>query len=215
MAEAKPRLIRLTTILTQLQSKRIITAKEIAEKHQVSIRTVYRDIRTLEKSGIPIVTEEGKGYSIMEGYKIPPIMFTQAITKIKSVLQYTQKEKTELLTNRIQVRNNDTIKKTSNYLIQLQSSIANYQTLKIEYVSLDKNKSQRAIEPFALYTTQDDNWILIAFCTLRNDFRAFRLDCIQKIQASEDHFEPHQITLQEYFKKCSEKYIQTPDTPMT
>ena len=73
MEKEKPRLARLTAILTQLQSKRIVTAREIAEKHQVSIRTVYRDIRTLEKSGIPVYTEEGKGYSIMEGYKLPAI----------------------------------------------------------------------------------------------------------------------------------------------
>ena len=139
MAEDKPRLVRLTAILTQLQSKRIVTAKDVAEKHNVSIRTVYRDIRTLEKSGIPIVTEEGKGYSIMKGYKLPPVMFTQgeanaiitaeqlirknkdqsliehyenAVTKIKSVLNYNQKEKAELLTSRIQVRNNRENEKT-------------------------------------------------------------------------------------------------------
>ncbi len=47
------------------------------EKHGVSIRTIYRDIRTLEKSGIPIVTEEGKGYSLMEGYQLPPVIFTE------------------------------------------------------------------------------------------------------------------------------------------
>ena len=73
----KPRLSRLTAILTQLQSKRIITAKQLAERHDVSVRTIYRDIRTLEKSGIPIVTEEGKGYSIMEGYHLPPVLFTE------------------------------------------------------------------------------------------------------------------------------------------
>lgn len=69
MAEEKPRLIRLIAILTQLQSSRIVTAASISEKHQVSIRTVYRDIRTLEQSGIPIVTDDGKGYSLMPGYK--------------------------------------------------------------------------------------------------------------------------------------------------
>ena len=76
MDKEKPRLEWLTDILTQLQSKRIVTVKDIAEKHNVSIRTVYRDIWTLIKSGIPIVTEEGKENSIMEGYKIPPVMFT-------------------------------------------------------------------------------------------------------------------------------------------
>ncbi|MEL7062687.1 MAG: HTH domain-containing protein, partial [Bacteroidota bacterium] len=75
--EEKPRLSRLTAILTQLQSKRLVTAKALAERHNVSIRTIYRDIRTLEQSGIPIVTEEGKGYSIMEGYHLPPVVFTE------------------------------------------------------------------------------------------------------------------------------------------
>ena len=240
MDKEKPRLARLTAILTQLQSKRIVTAKDIAEKHTVSIRTVYRDIRTLEKSGIPIVTEEGKGYSIMEGYKLPPVMFTQeeanalitaeqlirknkdqslteqyesAITKIKSVLKYTQKEKTELLSNRIQVRNNRENEKTSEYLIQLQSTISNYQTVKINYLSLENKQSQREIEPFALYTTQE-NWVLIAFCRLKKDFRAFRLDCIQKMQVLENHFEPHKMSLQEYLEKCSEKFKNTPDIPL-
>ena len=74
MQKEKPRLARLTAILTQLQSKSLLTAREIADKHDVSIRTVYRDIRTLESSGIPIVTEEGKGYSIMEGFKCTRII---------------------------------------------------------------------------------------------------------------------------------------------
>lgn len=240
MDKEKPRLSRLTAILTQLQSKRIVTAKGIAEKHNVSIRTVYRDIRTLEKSGIPIVTEEGKGYSIMEGYKLPPVMFTQeeanalitaeqliqknkdqslvehyesAITKIKSVLKFDQKEKTELLTDRIQVRNNPENDKTSNFLIQFQNAISNYQTVIIDYLSLENMQSQREIEPFALYTTQD-NWILIAYCKLRNDFRAFRLDCIQKVEILGNNFEPHKMTLQQYLEKCSEKYKNTPDTPL-
>lgn len=229
MAEDKPRLARLTAILTQLQSKRIVTATDIAEKHNVSVRTVYRDIRTLEKSGIPIVTEEGKGYSIVEGYKIPPIMFTEeeanalitaeqlivknkdrslteqyvsAVTKIKSVLKYSQKEKAELLTKRIQVRDNRENEKTSNYLIQLQSSISNYQIIRIDYLSLENKESQREIEPFALYTTQD-NWVLIAFCRMKKDFRAFRLDRIQELKLLDTHFEPHKMTLQQYLEKCS------------
>lgn len=120
MVDDKPRIARLSAIITQLQSKKIVTARDIAERHQVSIRTIYRDIRTLEQSGIPIITEEGKGYSIMDSYKLPPIMFTEeealalitaeqiiqtnkdqslitsyqkAITKIKAVLKNTQKIK--------------------------------------------------------------------------------------------------------------------------
>lgn len=241
MSENKPRLTRLTAILTQLQSKRVVTARDIAEKHKVSIRTIYRDIRTLENSGVPIITEEGKGYSIMEGYKLPPIMFTQdeanaiitaeqlikknkdqslteqyesAVTKIKSILRIGQKTKTELISERIQVRENSENEKTSNYLIQLQSAISNFQVVKINYLSLDKHPSERKIEPFAFYTTKD-NWILVAFCQLKREFRAFRLDCIQDAQFLKDQFEPHKITLQQYFDECRKKRKDTPDIPLT
>ena len=71
------RLTRLTAILTQLQSKKLITANKLAEKYGVSNKTIYRDIKALENAGVPIVTQEGKGYSLMEGYQLPPIMFTE------------------------------------------------------------------------------------------------------------------------------------------
>jgi predicted DNA-binding transcriptional regulator YafY len=240
MAEDKPRLARLTAILTQLQSKNLVTATDIAEKHKVSIRTVYRDIRTLEKSGIPIVTQEGRGYSIMDGFKLPPVMFTEeeasaiviaeklirankdrslvehyesAATKIRSILKFGLKTKTELLSDRLQVRDNSENEKTSNHLIQLQSALSNYQVAEINYLSLENQQSQRKIEPFALYTTQG-NWILIAFCQLKNDFRAFRLDCIKSLLVLESRFEPHQITLEQYFEQCRKKWTTTPDTPL-
>lgn len=239
--EEKPRLSRLTAILTQLQSKRILTAREIAEKHNVSIRTVYRDIRTLENSGIPIVAEEGKGYTLMQGFNLPPIMFTEleanalitaekliqknkdksfaeqyenAVSKIKSVLRYSQKEKIELLSERIVFRNNLENEKTSNYLMTIQSAISNFNLIKIEYNSLQGEFTKRTIEPFALYSTQD-NWLLIAICRLRNDFRVFRLDHIQKLIVQNQHFEPQKMTLQEYFEICKKKYLTTPDIPLS
>ncbi len=232
MDKEKPRLARLTAILTQLQSKRVVTARDIAEKHQVSIRTVYRDIRTLEKSGIPVFTEEGKGYSIMEGYKLPPVMFTEeeanalitaeqiirrnkdksladqcknAIEKIKAVLQYTQKDKTALLSERLVIRSNARNEQTSDHLIRLQSAVTNYQLASIDYLSLQNQRSQRTVEPFAMIHTQE-NWILIGFCRLRNDFRAFRLDCIQNLVISTTQFEPHKITLQQYFEQSSKHW---------
>ena len=72
------RLARITSIATMLKSKRILTAADIAKKFDISIRTVYRDIRTLESSGVPVITIDGKGYSIMDGYTLPPLMFTEA-----------------------------------------------------------------------------------------------------------------------------------------
>ena len=72
------RINRVTSILIQLQSKKIIPAKEIAQRYNISLRTVYRDIRTLEEAGIPIGSEAGKGYFLVEGFLLPPVMFTAA-----------------------------------------------------------------------------------------------------------------------------------------
>lgn len=225
--EDKPRLSRLTAILTQLQSSRIVTAKVLAEKHNVSIRTIYRDIRTLEKSGVPIITEEGRGYRMMDGYSLPPVMFSEdeanalitaeqlinknkdisfveqyksAIEKIKAILRGPQKEKAHLLTERVYFRNNYKNEKSSSYLMQIQLALTNFQVLKIEYLSSKQVRTTRKIEPFALYSTQE-NWLLVAFCRLRKEFRVFRIDYIQKVSNTLEQFESHNMTLDEYFKK--------------
>lgn len=78
MNDSTKRLSRLTAILTQLQTKRISTASELSSNFSVSNRTIYRDIKALEQAGVPILTEEGKGYCLMEGYRIPPVMFTDS-----------------------------------------------------------------------------------------------------------------------------------------
>lgn len=68
---------RVTSILIQLQTKSVVRAQDLAEKFDVSIRTIYRDIKTLENAGIPIFGEAGSGYSLVDGYKLPPVMFTK------------------------------------------------------------------------------------------------------------------------------------------
>jgi len=219
------RLSRLTAILTQLQTKRLLTATELAKKYAVSVRTIYRDIKALEEAGVPILTEEGKGYSLMEGYRIPPVMFTEreanalitaeqlvrrnkdvsfiqdytsAVSKIKSVLRYNTQDKANLLASRIFVWfNADTTR--SDYLSALQLALTNYELVKIEYMTADRPEvTARIIEPFALYHTMD-NWIVIAWCRLRNDYREFRLDRIRKLTNTTEHFEPHTMTLEEYY----------------
>lgn len=223
----KPRLSRLTAILTQLQSKKIITSKQLAEKHKVSLRTIYRDIRTLEKSGIPIVTIEGKGYSIMEGYHLPPVLFTEeeanalitieqlaiknkdsslvesisgALEKIKATLRYSQKGNTELLADRIYFNGNNSEERTSNNLMQIQSAITQYKVLKIAYCSFKNKRTSRYIEPFAIYSIHG-NFLLIAFCRLRNDFRHFRIDLIENLVVEGEIFSPHNMTIKKYFEK--------------
>lgn len=231
----KPRISRLTAIITQLQSKRIVTANYLAERHNVSVRTIYRDIRTLEKSGIPIVTEEGKGYSIMEGYHLPPVLFTEeeanalitverlilknkdqslsenvssAIEKIKSILRYSEKGNSDLLAERVYFGGNQGEEKTSDNLMQIQSAIIHFQVLKMEYHSSEKKRTIRNIEPFAIYSTKG-NFLLIAFCRLRNDFRVFRIDYIESLVPQNETFTPHNMTMEKYFKD----YVQKPKHP--
>lgn len=227
-----PRLSRLTAILTQLQSKRLTNATDLAKKFQVSIRTIYRDIRALEEAGIPVFTEEGKGYSLVEGYRLPPVSFTEsqanalitaeqlvlrnkdasfvreysdAITKIKAILLHKTKDKADLLSKRIAIRNNLENDSTSNNMSAIQLALTNFNLLKIDYQAVDQSeRTQRTVEPFAIYSTQE-NWILIAFCRLRQEYRAFRLDRIEKLEILEEHFEPHKMTLPEYFAYCLAK----------
>ena len=220
------RISRLTAILTQLQTVRLLTAPNLAEKFGVSIRTIYRDIKALEQAGVPIFTEEGKGYKLMEGYKIPPVMFTEneanalilveqlvlknkdaslvkeyteAIQKIKAVLKHDVKDKANLLSDRTRNELNLNTERTSNNLTILQHALTNHCLVKIDYVNEANKQSQRIIEPFALLST--DNWLLIAWCQQREEFRYFRLDRIAKLQVLSEKFTPHDTTLQEYFDK--------------
>ncbi len=229
MTDITKRFSRIISILIHLQTKKIITATELSQKFSVSIRTIYRDIKSLENAGVPILTEEGKGYYLMDGYKIPPVMFTEAeanalitaekivlktkdlsfrrnytdaITKIKAVLQYQTQEKVNFLSNRIAYISNRKNEQNSDILSILQLTITNYQCVEIEYFSTESQQhSKRNIEPFALYNT-NENWVLVAFCRLRSAFRAFRLDRIISIRTLDERFKPHQITLQQYFENC-------------
>ena len=220
------RLSRLTAILTQLQTKRLLTATKLADKFSVSIRTIYRDIRALEQAGVPIITDEGKGYSLMEGYRVPPVMFTEAqanalitaeqlvlknkdasfvkdyteaIEKIKSVLKYTIQDKANLLSERTRFDQNNYLERNSSNLSDLQFSLTNFRIAKIEYTNEQNKTTIRHIEPFALLNTE--NWLLVAYCRLRKTFRFFRLDRIKKLEILTDKFEPHKLTLQEYFER--------------
>ena len=74
------RIDRLTAIILMLQSHRVVTADRIAEHFEISVRTVYRDIAALGEAGVPIMAEAGIGYSLMRGYNVPPVMFTEAET---------------------------------------------------------------------------------------------------------------------------------------
>lgn len=227
----KNRLSRLTAILIQLQTKRVVTAGMLAARFAVSVRTIYRDIRALEQSGVPILTEEGKGYSLMEGYRMAPVTFTEseanalitaeqlvlknkdssfikdytdAITKIKAVLRPATKDNANLLSGRIAFSQNTTNDRTSNYLSALQLALTNFNLTDIVYQKAGAEEPMlRTVEPFALLCGAG-NWVMGAWCHLRKEFRLFRLDRIQKLRVRTEKFEPHKLTMQEYLQFLSD-----------
>lgn len=220
------RLTRITAILIQLQSKKIVTAKEISNRFEISLRTVYRDIKTLQEAGVPIGSENGTGYFIVDGYSLPPIMITEEeanalitseqlilnqgdislkkefnslLLKIKSTLRNFQKEDISKLENRISP---SSVKDTyeSNSLSTIQKAVTNATVLSITYHSIYKNEiTQRKIEPLGLYFT-DKAWVVVAYCRLRNKIREFRLDRILTVNSTIQTFDYQEdFNLMKYF----------------
>lgn len=224
------RLDRITSILIQLQSKRLITAREIAERFEVSIRTVYRDINTLRNAGVPIGEEEGKGYFIVDGYRLPPVMFSpeeanalvavekilnyhtedslkknfdSVLFKIRAILKPDDKEKIEYLKSRIGYH--APWAPQSNYLSIIQNSIVNHTKVKISYTSKKDEITQRIINPYALYFT-GAVWSTIGYCNLREDIREFRLDRMVELQVTSDSFKPDvSFKIEKYLDERAEK----------
>ena len=88
--------------------------------------------------------------------------------------------------------------------MQLQAAIIHFQELEIHYLSSKKELTKRIVEPFAIYST-NGNFLLIAFCKLRNDFRVFRIDFIQHISKTNQQFTPHNMTMQQFFETYIKK----------
>lgn len=229
------RLSRLTSIILKLQTKSSVCVEKLAEHFAVSKRTIYRDLAALEQAGVPIIQIEGKGYGLMEGYRLPPVMFTEeeanalifgekmiaktkdeslihefnkATDKIKSVLRSSEKEKANFLANRTIIGKNWTEERTSNYLSDIQKALTNFQVIEIEYKKEGATEnSSRKVEPFAIYHNTSENWVLIAWCRLRKEFRSFRIDRIQKLSFPQEKFVPHKMTLDEYVEIQREKHF--------
>ncbi|MGB5556079.1 MAG: YafY family protein [Flavobacteriaceae bacterium] len=225
-------LARLISILTLLKSRRILTATELSEKYEVSVRTIYRDIQKLIESGVPIITLEGRGYTLMDGYTVAPVQFTEkqanalitaqhlvgktndssfvkdfeeALIKIKSVFRSSVLEKSEMLNNKIHVFDTRQESISSNALSEIQMAITHYNYVEINYRKADDpNISFRKIEPCAIFSTEN-KWILIAWCHLRKDYRAFRIDRIQHFKILKEQFDDRKFSIQDYFNCEREK----------
>lgn len=227
------RIDRLTAILIQLQTKRIVKAEEIADRFEISLRTVYRDVKALMEAGVPIGSEAGKGYFIVDGYHLPPVMFTQdeasammmagklvekltdqsvrtafdnALHKIKAVLNESQKDYLDGLEDNIEVMmpRISLPANTGNFLTAIQKAVSTKQVIRLDYHSNNQGElTIREVEPIGLFY-YSAGWHLIAWCRLRNGYRDFRSDRIKALQETGETFEPRSITtLQEYFNSIT------------
>lgn len=221
---------RIVAILVQLQSKRIVKAQELADRFQVSLRTIYRDVRTLEASGVPIVSEAGVGYSIMEGYRLPPVMFTReeagsfvaaekfmqkfvdkslgsyhesAMYKIKSVLRGREKDWISALESQIMVDPSQELfnKNLPNALEILFESIAEKKQVFLKYYALNSEiPSERHIEPVGVFH-ENGFWYVLGYCHIRNDYRQFRTDRMLLINRTQLPFTIEHGTIDEHRQK--------------
>ncbi len=230
------RIDRLTAILIQLQSKRVVKAEEISARFEISLRTVYRDVKALMEAGVPIGSEAGKGYFIVDGYHLPPVMFNQeeagamltagklvekmtdhsirkayesALLKIKSVLNDSEKDHLENLQSSIQVwRLPDQRNENPNeFMADITKAVSHKNVLQIEYYSeKTKEHTHREVEPIGI-VHYSGHWHLIAWCRLRNGYRDFRMDCIKALRNTEQCFDARNLfTLQEYFRSLTETH---------
>ncbi|MEO1050368.1 MAG: YafY family protein [Bacteroidota bacterium] len=225
------RIDRLSAIVIQLQSKKVVTAKEIADRFDISLRTVYRDIRALEEAGVPIGAEAGVGYFIMEGYHLPPVVFTRdeasalllsaklidkhadqsvrnhvdnAFFKIKAVLKGIDKEHLESLEEQVEVLNlpeADTDLFPNHFLTDIQNALVQKKVLKFDYYSNYNDEFNSREAEPMGLLFYSSHWHLIAYCRLRQGLRDFRIDRITKLTISEEQFEGSQKEAFQQFKR--------------
>lgn len=221
------RIDRLMGILTFLQTKKFLQAQVIADRFNISIRTVYRDIKALTEQGIPISFEANKGYFIVQGYFLPPVSFTNeeanalllvqslvsgfadksiknhyatALNKVKAILRSHQKENLDLMDNHIMLQVPQRIKSDLEYLSVIQESITNKEIITIEYKNNKEETSSRQLEPIGLIFYAF-SWHLIAWCQLRSDYRDFKVDRILTIKKQGLPFsKTFHMTMTEYSK---------------
>ena len=198
---------RLFKIVYHLLEKGKSTAPELAEKFEVSIRTIYWDLDTISAAGVPIYATQGRGGGIFimsdfvlnksllsEQEKEQILMALQGI----SATEYNQTD--ELLiklgglfqskvTNWIEVDFSEWYKNTPNYNVfnLIKNAIFNQNMITFSYFAQEGNYSNRTVEPIKLIFKNKD-WYLYGFCLLRNDFRFFKLTRIKDLEISSDTF---------------------------
>ncbi|SHE79384.1 helix-turn-helix transcriptional regulator [Dysgonomonas macrotermitis] len=207
------RIDRISALLVQLQSRPVVKSSEMAERFGVSQRTIYRDMRTLSEAGVPICGNSGIGYSLVDGYRLPSLMFTkeeamafltaekiieqltdsqnsnyfrQGMDKVRAALKTVDKDYLHHMDNSIAVYKSRNIRESLPNLLQtILSSINDRLITEVDYINAQGNKSKRTLEAVGV-SYSHPCWYLSAWCHVREGYRAFRLDRINGIKITTD-----------------------------
>ncbi|MDH5445082.1 MAG: YafY family transcriptional regulator [Gammaproteobacteria bacterium] len=221
---------RLFEIIQWLRSRRVTTAQWLAEKLEVSERTIYRDIQDLMSSGVPIEGEAGVGYALRKGFDLPPLMFNReelaalslgaqiirswadpkladaaerVLSKIEVILPDELKDKIE--NTRLyspMVRLNP---KVANVLASLRLAIDQQNKVSIDYQREDGQTSHRTVWPLGLFFW-GTVWTLGSWCELRESFRNFRLDRIRDLTTTDENYPLMEgRTLNDLLRECNKE----------
>jgi predicted DNA-binding transcriptional regulator YafY len=196
---------RLFQIVQHLRGGRLVTAQMLGGRLEVSERTIYRDIADLQSTGVPIDGEAGVGYIMREGYDLPPLMFTrdeivalvagarmvqafggaamaraaaEALVKIGAVIPAGEKDR--LRRTEIHVADyvmSDAVRASVDIA---ERAVEERQVLSLDYRDEQGRPTQRDVRPLGLWFW-GKVWTLIAWCELRDDFRAFRIDRVEGV----------------------------------
>lgn len=202
---------RMIGIITILQQKKTVTAPYLAEKFEVSRRTINRDIEVICKAGIPIVTTQGVngGISIMEGFSLDTTVFTEQelaaiFTGLKTLDSVSNSASAERLAQKM--GGASAIKLADNMLIDLSSFYKTDLAAKIEEIKrairetkcisfrycYNKGEADKFIEPYLIVFKWSD-WYVFGFCRERQDFRMYKLRRLGKLQVTDETFTARDI----------------------
>lgn len=199
---------RLFEIVYILMQKRKVTAKELADKFEVSIRTIYRDIEILSRANIPVYTTKGKegGIELLEEYVLNKTILSEeeqnqilfALQGMRKVSGQNERDVLEKLSTLFNKKINDWIKiDFSNWgngnlqeekFEMIKAAILNKKQIEFIYYNSNGDETKRIVEPLQIWF-KDKSWYLIAYCRMKQDYRIFKITRIKKIKVLEEHFD--------------------------
>lgn len=214
------RIDRLSALLIHLQTKSRVPMEELEERFEVSRRTLFRDIRSLMKAGVPIGGDASEGYFIVEGYHLPPVAFNKeeaaalllasklthnladsttqqkvgdAMHKVRAALKYADRDFLESLDKKVEIF--QPFRKPQEdekelFLPDIQQALVSNRVVSMTYYSNYNDQYSKREVEPLTLVHHSNHWHLIGYCRLRQDMRDFRTDRISKLTLTSCTFDP-------------------------